>query len=122
MGDCHWISSILLQTNSNYREGMSVPQRTLFTNIPATSGNVHTLLFSHQATKGGIHAYSHLTSFEQAIAATTAAGVQDNEQREPGRGDQGPVRGSDECGIEEEREEPAEAAAVTGNVRFESAP
>jgi hypothetical protein len=28
----------------------------------------------------------------------------------------------DECGIEEEREEPAEAVAVTGNVRLESAP
>jgi hypothetical protein len=63
LGDAHWINSILQQSNSRYLEGMSVPQRTLFRNVPDTSpGNLHMLTLSHQATKGGIHAYDFLTS------------------------------------------------------------
>ncbi len=60
-----WIGSILQSSNSAYHEGMSVPQRTVFTNIASTSGNVHTLAFSHEATKGGIHAYDWLTGWNQ---------------------------------------------------------
>lgn len=75
LGDCHWITSILQQSNANYLEGMSVPQRVLFTNIPSTSGNVHTLTLRHQASKAGIHAYDWLTSYSQAIAAAAAEGV-----------------------------------------------
>ena len=60
-----WIDSILQQINSEYQEGMSVPQRTVFTGIPATSGNIHTLTISHQATTLGIHAYDWLTGWNQ---------------------------------------------------------
>ena len=69
LGDVHWIGSILQSTNSRYHEGMSVPQRLIFINIPTTSGNVHTLTLSHQASKGGKHAYDYMTSFAQALAA-----------------------------------------------------
>lgn len=65
LGECNWIGSVLQNNNSEYNEGMSVPQRVLFTNIPATSGNVHTLTFNHQSTKGGNHAYDFLTAYNQ---------------------------------------------------------
>ena len=60
-----WIGSILNENKSTYYEGMSVPQRTIFTSIPSTTSNNHTLTFSHQATKGGIHAYDWLTAYNQ---------------------------------------------------------
>jgi hypothetical protein len=41
-------------------------------NIPATTDNVHTLSFFHEATKGGIHAYDFLTSYDQAVAHAAA--------------------------------------------------
>ena len=63
--DKRWINSILQQSNSRYYEGMSVPQRIIFTNIPSTSGNVHTLTLAHMFTKGGIHAYDFLTAWNQ---------------------------------------------------------
>lgn len=65
-GQCHWIGSALQNSNSDYGEGMTVPQRIVFTDIPATTGNIHTLTFSHQATKGGIHAYDFLTAYNQS--------------------------------------------------------
>ena len=55
-----------------YFEGISVPQRLVFDNISATTGDAHTLTFNHQANKGGIHAYDFLTSWEQAVAAANA--------------------------------------------------
>ncbi len=73
-GDCHWISSIVQASNSKYYEGMSVPQRTIFTGIPATAGDVHTLTFSHLATKGGKHAYDWLTSYNQAVTEASNIG------------------------------------------------
>lgn len=72
LGDVHWIQSILQSNNSTYYEGMSIPQRIMLVNIPATSGNVHSLTFSHKATKGGKHAYDFLTSYGQAKAAANA--------------------------------------------------
>jgi hypothetical protein len=49
---------------------MSVPQRILFVNIPATTGDVHALNLNHQANKSAtIHAYDYLTSWSQAVAA-----------------------------------------------------
>ncbi len=65
LDSCHWIGSALQNTNSEYSEGMSVPQRLLLTDIPATAGNVHTLTLKHQATKGGVHAYDFLTAYNQ---------------------------------------------------------
>jgi hypothetical protein len=66
LGNIHWIGSIVQSSNSVYYEGMGNLQRTVFTEIPATTGDVHTLTFRHQATKAGIHAYDFLTSWEQA--------------------------------------------------------
>jgi hypothetical protein len=60
-----WIGSILQASNSVYYEGMSVPQRTAFINIAATTDNIHTLTIKHQSTKSGIHAYDWLTSWNQ---------------------------------------------------------
>ena len=71
-GEVHWIQAILQQNNAVYYEGMSVPQRIVLSNIPATSGNTHALTFSHKATKGGKHAYDFLTSYDQAVSASNA--------------------------------------------------
>ena len=72
LGDCVWISSIIQSSNSTYRESMSTPQRLVFDNITTQPGDVHTLTFSHQATKGGTHGYDWLTSYGQAIAGAAA--------------------------------------------------
>ena len=34
LGTLHWINSILQNSNSVYAEGMSTPQRVIFTNLP----------------------------------------------------------------------------------------
>jgi len=60
-----WIGSILQGAKSTYFEGMSVPQRVILVDIASTAGNVHNLNLSHQATKGGIHAYDWLTAWNQ---------------------------------------------------------
>src|SRR5262249_29881351 len=73
LGNIHWINSIVQASNSRYFEGMSNFQRTIFTGVPGTTGSVHTLTFSHQFTKGGIHAYDFLTSWVQAQADDAAA-------------------------------------------------
>jgi len=70
LGDIVWTNAIVQQNNSRYVEGVSVPQRILFVNIPPTVGNVHVLNLNHQANKGAtIHAYDYLTSWDQAVAA-----------------------------------------------------
>jgi len=73
-GDIHWIGSILQQNNSIYYEGMSTLQRIVFISIPKTTGHVHTLTLSHEATKGGIHAYDFLTSWPQGVQAGNEIG------------------------------------------------
>ncbi len=72
LGDVHWINSVLQRSNSVYYEGMSVPQRIMFLNIRATSGNQHALTFDHLAGKSGKHAYDYLTSHEQALDAASS--------------------------------------------------
>lgn len=72
LGDAHWIGSIVQSSNSMYFEGMSVPQRIVFDDIPAAVGNAHSLTFNHQANKGEIHAYDFLTSWEQAVLAANS--------------------------------------------------
>ena len=75
LGEVNWVQSVLQGNNSQYFEGMSVPQRILLQNIKPTKGNVHTLTFRHLATKGGKHAYDFLTSYDQAkMAADAIAG------------------------------------------------
>jgi hypothetical protein len=77
LGRCHWINSIVQSSNARYFEGMSNMQRIILTDITQTPGdnNIHRLTLSHQSTKGGIHAYDFLTSYEQAIRAGADAGV-----------------------------------------------
>src|SRR5882724_6247731 len=65
-GNIHWVTSIIQANNSVYFEGMSVRQRVLFTGLPSTAGNHHSLLFRHQFTKGGLHTYDFLISYAQA--------------------------------------------------------
>src|SRR2546427_1495724 len=72
LGNIHWVNSIIQANNSIYFEGMSVRQRVLFAGLPDTAGNHHSLLFRHQFTKGGLHAYDFLTSFAQAQAEDAA--------------------------------------------------
>ncbi|MDO8614304.1 MAG: hypothetical protein Q7T33_01030 [Dehalococcoidia bacterium] len=79
LGDCVWIGSILQDNNSMYFESMSTPQRLVLKEVASTSGNVHDLTFSHQATKGGIHSYDWLTSYGQAISGAAAAGIPFND-------------------------------------------
>jgi hypothetical protein len=69
LGAIHWINSILQQSNSRYYEGMSVCQRLIFNGVDSTPGDTHALTFSVDATKGGIHAFDFLTSWDNAIPA-----------------------------------------------------
>jgi hypothetical protein len=76
LGNCHWIGSILINpSNSLYVEGMSVPQQAILTGIAPTAGNLHTLTFEVDFTKGGQHGYDWLTSYAQAVAAAANAGI-----------------------------------------------
>jgi hypothetical protein len=69
LGECHWIVSIVQQSNSVYYEGMSVMQRLILNGIGDTAGHVHTLTFKVEAAKDQVHAYDFLTSWDQAKAA-----------------------------------------------------
>jgi hypothetical protein len=71
-----WINGILNSTHTTYFEGMSVPQRLIFTELPA--GQV-TLKIKFLAKKGDNHAYDFLTSWQQAYDAGAFYGGADNE-------------------------------------------
>ena len=73
LGSTHWISSVIQSGNSAYYESMSVMQRVLFAGLPPTTNNHHSLLFRHQFTKSGRHAYDFLTSYAQAQADNAGA-------------------------------------------------
>ena len=73
LGVVTWINSIIQSSNSVYYEGMGVPQRVLFTNVPAAPSDIHSLTFSHQFTKGGVHAYDFLVSWAAAQEAAHLA-------------------------------------------------
>ena len=75
LGNCSWINSIVQASNARYFEGMSNMQRIVLIDIDPTANNNHSMTLSHQSTKGGIHAYDFLTSYEQAIKAADDAGV-----------------------------------------------
>ena len=72
-GAIHWISSILQSGNSSYSEGMSTLQRIVLLDVPATAGDLHSLQFGHQFTKGGHHAYDFLTG--NSLGAATGWNV-----------------------------------------------
>jgi len=67
-----WINGILNPNNSDYFEGLGVPQRVIFTGLQATPGDTHALNFRHQALKGGVHAYDFLMGWPQAILVAGA--------------------------------------------------
>ena len=67
-----WINGILNPNNSDYFEGLGVPQRVIFTGIVPTVADTHQLTFRHQALKGGVHAYDFLMSWPQAVATAGA--------------------------------------------------
>src|SRR5690349_21584552 len=69
-----WINGILNPNNSDYFEGIGVPQRVLFTGIVPTPGDTHALTLRHQALKGGVHAYDFLMSWPQAVTTAGAIG------------------------------------------------
>ena len=50
------------KSNSVYYEGMSLPQRLIFTDIPVTTDNKHSLKIETDCTKAGIHAYDFIVS------------------------------------------------------------
>ena len=67
--DCSWINGALQHSNSVYAEGMSTLQRLVVAGVPSAAGNHHSLLFHTSFTKGGLHSYDFLTSWDQAVAA-----------------------------------------------------
>jgi protocatechuate 3,4-dioxygenase beta subunit len=80
-GACHWINSILQNSNGDYVEGLVIPQRVVLPSVPASSGNKHTLLFSHLATKGQgspAHAYDFISSWADARQTAADLGVFSN--------------------------------------------
>lgn len=72
---CDWINGDIGPNNAVYSENMSLPQRLMLTDITATPGNTHTLVFTTQWTKAGKHAYDWLTSYAQAQAAASFYGI-----------------------------------------------
>jgi hypothetical protein len=75
----NWTGGINNMAQSEYFEGMGVPQRIIFTGLdpdPQT-GNTHSLIFRHEAVKhqsGDRHAYDFLMSWEQAVATAALVG------------------------------------------------
>ena len=65
-GACDFIGGIVNQSKSDYSDGMANPQRVMFNNITATTGNVHTLLISWEYSSQGRHEYDFPVSWAQA--------------------------------------------------------
>jgi hypothetical protein len=70
----NWTGGVSNLQQSDYYEGIGVPQRIIFTGIQPNSvtGNTHTLLFKFEAVKhqsADRHAYDFLMSWEQAVAS-----------------------------------------------------
>ncbi|MBK8758261.1 MAG: hypothetical protein IPM08_14410 [Actinomycetales bacterium] len=58
---CQWINGNLQQSNSVYNEGDSTVQRLALTGL--MTGQTYTLVFTYQTSKGGLHAYDYLTTY-----------------------------------------------------------
>ena len=58
---CQWVNGNLQQSNSVYNEGDSTPQRLALTGL--ITGQTYTLVFTYQTSKGGLHAYDYLTTY-----------------------------------------------------------
>jgi hypothetical protein len=73
LSEATWINGILNKNNSEYAEGMSVPQRLIIVGIATPNGSDHSIKLRHLATKTQgqeLHnAYDYLTSWAQALDA-----------------------------------------------------
>jgi len=58
---CQWINGNLQQANSVYNEGDSTVQRLALTGL--VTGQTYSLVFTYQTSKGGLHAYDYLTTY-----------------------------------------------------------
>ncbi len=65
-GPCDFVGGSSQGVKADWWDGMAVPQRVMWNNIAATTGNVHTLGFGTEWTKGGKHSYDFLVSWNQA--------------------------------------------------------
>jgi hypothetical protein len=79
-----WTNGSNNLAQSEYFEGMGIPQRIIFTGVsPVQTGNTHALIFRHEAVKhqsGDRHAFDFLMSWEQAVA--TAGNIGGNSTNE----------------------------------------
>jgi Secretion system C-terminal sorting domain len=69
-----WTNGVNSKTQSEFFEGMGVPQRIVFTGL---TGTKHTFRFRHEAVKhqsGDKHGYDFLMSWEQAIKTASDIG------------------------------------------------
>ncbi|MDF1542781.1 MAG: hypothetical protein P1P71_06650, partial [Anaerosomatales bacterium] len=73
--DNKWIGSALNDQNSDYTEGMSVPQRLVLEGLDTDISPSYVTL-EYQFTKSGKYAYDFITSWDQAITAADAYGGQ----------------------------------------------
>src|SRR5437588_6950243 len=65
--DSAWVGGAINANKAFYAEGMCVPQRLFLLGLSPSTNNTHTLQLKVLATKGGVHAYDFLTSWEQAV-------------------------------------------------------
>ena len=67
-----WTGGNLGTSNSEYYEGMGVPQRLFILNVDSRASTQHTLLIKHLANKGPKHAYDFMMSWDQAVQTAGA--------------------------------------------------
>ena len=61
----NWVNGSLNATQAHYREGYSVPYRTLMTGLATGAGNPHSLIIEWDTTKGGKHALDFITHYDR---------------------------------------------------------
>ena len=67
--DASWIAGAINGNKALYAEGMCIPQRLFLLGIDSSTTTNHSLEIQVLATKGGVHAYDFVTSWDQAIAS-----------------------------------------------------
>ena len=68
---CWWIRGIDQTSKSEYYEGDVVNQRVVLEQLPTSPTGEYWFTFSHMATKGGIHGYDFLTSWNDVPMINT---------------------------------------------------
>ena len=67
-----WQNGDLNPNNSHYREGDSVPFRTILTGL---TGSSHTLVIQYDTLAGGKHAFDYLTRWDRTVGGDPCSGV-----------------------------------------------